>query len=189
MGNDIPGRAFSQDPDITDLSARSKVQQKTQEEQQIEADKDWSDRMDPISDTAPSKEPANVRNLTRTLTNTHLDSNGKPRMKENTQSGQKMQIPHKSNTAQNYIALYGSIIANDFSSQALANSPLPANRQLLQEVSRHMADEMYDRYVMGFSALLPPLNHPLYPYWLLEHKGNYAVKAMLEKEEEEPMEF
>jgi hypothetical protein len=66
MGNDIPGRAFSQDPDITDLSARSKVQQKTQEEQQIEADKDWSDRMDPISDTAPSKEPANVRNLTRT---------------------------------------------------------------------------------------------------------------------------
>jgi hypothetical protein len=182
MNDDIPGRVFAQDPDITDLAIRSVEQQKMQEQDQIAADKEWLDRMDPLSDTTPLPEYADMTNLTRTLTNMHLGSKGKKKMKKNTQSRSRSSSP--TNTAMTYISYYSAKIANDFASKALAHSPLPTNRQLLQGISEYMAEEMYKRYVMGFAVLLPPLNHPLYPFWLPEHKGNYAVTAMLEQEKE-----
>lgn len=186
MGNDIPARTFAQDPDIIDLANRSVEQKKMQEQDQIAADKEWLNRMDPMSDTAPHTGYADVKKLTRNLTNMHLGSNGKKKMDKNTQSRSRSSSP--TNTAGTYIAYYSAKIAKDFSAKSLAYAPLPVNRELLQEVSEYMAEEMYKRYVIGFSALLPPVNHPHYPFWLPEHKGNYAVTAMLAMEKVE-MEF
>lgn len=158
---------LSRKTDFTDLAIRPADQQKMQEQDQIAADKEWLNRMDPISDTAPHTGYADMKNLTRNLTNMHLASNGKKKTAKNTQSPSRSSSP--TNTAGTYIAYYCAKIAKDFSSKALAYSPLPVNRELLQEVSEYMAEEMYKRYVVGFSVLLPPVNHPLYPFWLPEH--------------------
>lgn len=139
--------------------------------------------MDPLSDTAPHTGHADLKNLTRNLINMRLSSKGKQKMEKSTQS--RSRSSSLTNTAMTYIGYYSTKIAKDFSFNALANSPLPTNHKLLQEVSEYMADQMYERHVMGFSALLPPLNHPLYPYWLPEHQGNYAVAAMLEQQKKE----
>jgi hypothetical protein len=184
MNDDIPGRVVAEDPDIIDLAIRSVERKKMQEQDQIAADKEWLDHIDPISDTTPLPEYADLTGLTRTLTDMHLGSKGKKKMEENTQSRSRSSSPGN-NTAMTYIAYYKATIAKDFSSKALARSPLPANRELLHEVSEYMVEEMYKRYVMGFSPLLPPLNHPLYPFWVREHQGNYAVTAMLAMEKAE----
>jgi hypothetical protein len=204
MDDDIPGRVFAEDPDIIDLSIRLERQNIHQEQAQIEADKEWLnhmapvsdttpllaadmewlDRMDPLSDTTPLPEYADLTGLPRSpTTNVHLGSKGKKKMDKDTQSRSGSSSP--TNTADTYIAYYKATIATDFSPKSLAHSPLPNNRELLQEVSEYMVEEMYKRYVIGFYPLLPPVNHPLYPFWVREHQGNYAVTAMLAKEKAE----
>ena len=111
MGNDIPARTFAQDPDIIDLANRSVEQKKMQEQDQIAADKEWLNRMDPISDTAPHTGYTDVKNLTRNLTNMHLASNGKKKTAKNTQSPSRSSSP--TNTAGTYIAYYCANLQND----------------------------------------------------------------------------
>ena len=84
-----------------------------------------------------------------------------------------------------YIAGYSSLIKHDWSADAVSHAELPQIPQVLEELSRYMADEVYRRYRLGFSPTLSPLRHPYHPFWLPEHEGNYAIEALARKEEQE----
>lgn len=85
-------------------------------------------------------------------------------------------------TAAPYITRFKLLIARDWSANTLSHAALPDNRQVLRKLSRHMADEVYNCYRLGFAPTLRPLAHPYFLFWLPEHELNYAVEAWIRQE-------
>jgi hypothetical protein len=88
------------------------------------------------------------------------------------------------------ITKYKSLIMRDWSANTLSHTALPSTSQVLEELSRHMADEVYKRYRLGFAptlAPLAPLAHPYYPFWMPTYGGNYAIEALVRREEQEAL--
>lgn len=93
--------------------------------------------------------------------------------------------PWLTQNAATYITHFNTLISRDWSANTLSHAALPKTPQILEELSRHMADEVYRRCRLGFVPPLSPLKHPYYPFWLPEHEGNYAIEALVRKEEQE----